>query len=151
MEEKRIGLRDVDDALLSGVLADQVIPGLLRGGLDRHGRLAAEALTRFAELAIAFRTGGLSMIPQREVSAPAIYTLFARAAAQSAGAGSGIEALRRYAELLARVGQLDPHQRAELTRFLESLAQVSLEGARGTAGARLSGGGERRHPPWTRS
>jgi hypothetical protein len=151
MDERRIGLRDLDDALLSGVLADQVIAGLARGGLDQRGRAAAEALARFADVAIAFRTGGLSAIPHRDVSAHAIYTLFARAAARTVGSGGSIQALRHYAELLARVSQLNLQQRSELARFLESLAQVSLEGARGTAGVLLSGRGEHRRPPWTRS
>lgn len=151
MVDNRGALRDVDDALLTGVFADQVISGLARGGLDQRGRYAAEALTRFAQLAIAFRTGGLSAITQREVSAPAVYSLFARAAAQASGSDQSVEGLRRYAGMLSRATQLGAEERKELNSFLESLAVISLEGARSTAGALLSGGGEHRGRPWTRS
>lgn len=153
MDESRARRYDVDDALLSGVLADQVIGGLRRGQLDNEGRSAAEALARFVSLAIAFRTGELSGITEREMPASTAYSLFARAAAHTPGSIGGMSALHRYRDLLrrARGGQLPVAERDELEKFLDTVATVSLDSARGKVGALLGNVEDRARRPWTRS
>jgi hypothetical protein len=146
-------MRDLDDALVSGVLADRVLAMLQKGALDPEAREAAVTLARFAELAIAFRTGELSSIEDRDVRASTVYSLLARAVARVAGPTGGISALRRYAQLLRSVAQnqLPARERAELMTFLDTVSEVSLDSARGKVGALLGAAEDRRGRPWTRS
>jgi hypothetical protein len=129
----------IGDVFYIGTLAANLTDALRTGQCDKRAQEAAAGLHQLIELAIAFRTGNLSVERKKTPLSPAdAFSLFVEALLQMPLSSPDAPRLEYFSNLLSACAEgrrVDKREQDDLATFLAHVSRASASVAQGVAAA----------------